>query len=102
MTEPEPIPMLLYCPCCNKRHLDVGPFATKPHTTHSCQNCGLTWKPAQVPTVGVEFLPGYKNADDPKDEVETLRQLLARHPCTCPASGRTCPQHGDSDPKRCV
>lgn len=57
----EPIPMLLWCPECNTRHVDVGEFATKPHRTHSCQECGMVWRPALVPTVGVQFLPGYKN-----------------------------------------
>lgn len=57
----ESIPMLLWCPMCKERHLDVGEFATKVHHTHSCQGCGLTWRPAVVPTVGVEFLPGFKN-----------------------------------------
>lgn len=66
LVPPEPaagIPMLLTCPSqdCGKRHLDVGVFATKPHHTHACQHCGMVWRPALVPTVGVEFLPGYKN-----------------------------------------
>lgn len=58
----EPIPMLLYCPECSERHIDVGEFETKPHHTHACQSCGLAWRPAIVPTVGVRFLPGFKNA----------------------------------------
>jgi hypothetical protein len=59
----EPVPMILYCPLCHFKHVDEGEFATKPHHTHSCQGpkCGLTWRPALVPTVGVEYLPGYKN-----------------------------------------
>lgn len=56
-----PVPMLLHCPICGKQHLDVGEFATRRHTTHACQHCGLVWRPAIVATVGVEFLPGYKN-----------------------------------------
>lgn len=61
--EPEPtsIPMILTCPTCGKRHIDVGEFATKPHHTHACQHCGMCWRPAIVPTVGVQFLPGFKN-----------------------------------------
>jgi hypothetical protein len=58
-----PIPMILHCPECRTRHVDVGEFATKVHHTHSCQSCGLTWRPAIAPTVGVQFLPGFKNAD---------------------------------------
>lgn len=56
---PEPIPMLLWCPECGDRHIDRGEFVTKPHETHACQHCGMVWKPAKVPTVGVQFLPGY-------------------------------------------
>jgi len=59
----EPIPMLLFCPMCNTRHVDEGDFATKPHHTHACQNlqCGMVWRPAIAPTVGVWFLPGFNN-----------------------------------------
>jgi hypothetical protein len=60
---PPPVPMLLWCPECGERHLDVGDFATKPHHTHACQYCGHVWRPAIVPTVGVQFLPGFKNTD---------------------------------------
>jgi rubredoxin len=63
--DPEPIPMLLWCPACRHRHLDEGEFATKAHHTHACQHCGMVWRPALVPTVGVEFLPGFRNDDDP-------------------------------------
>lgn len=58
----EPIPMLLWCPECRARHVDVGEFATKQHHTHACQHCGHCWRPAIVHTVGVQFLPGFKNA----------------------------------------
>lgn len=57
----DPIPMLLWCPMCGERHIDKGEFATKPHHTHACQHCGMVWRPATVPTVGVEFLPGFKD-----------------------------------------
>lgn len=59
----EPIPMILTCPGCNVRHIDQGDFATKPHHTHACQGCGLVWRPAKVATVGVRFLPGFKDID---------------------------------------
>jgi hypothetical protein len=60
---PIPIPMILTCPIreCGARHIDTGEFATKVHHTHSCQKCGTTWRPAVVPTVGVQFLPGFKS-----------------------------------------
>ena len=56
-----PIPMILTCPSCNARHIDEGEFATKSHTSHACQSCGMVWRPAIVATVGVQFLPGFKN-----------------------------------------
>jgi hypothetical protein len=66
--ESAPVPMYLTCPKCNERHLDVGLFATKVHHTHTCQKCGLTWRPAVVPTVGVAFLPGFKNDPEPLED----------------------------------
>lgn len=63
--EPRPIPMRLTCPTCGALHLDEGEFATKPHHTHACQACGMVWRPAIEPTVGVRFLPGYKNEETP-------------------------------------
>ena len=59
-----PIPMILTCPSCNARHIDTGKFATKPHHTHACQSCGTCWRPAVIPTVGVRFLPGFKDNED--------------------------------------
>lgn len=61
LSSPAPIPMLLWCPSCGERHIDVGEFATKVHHTHACQSCGMVWRPAVVPTVGVQWLPGFKN-----------------------------------------
>jgi hypothetical protein len=57
----QPVPMLLWCPQCGDRHIDEGDFATKEHHTHACQACGMVWRPAVVPTVGVAFLPGFKS-----------------------------------------
>jgi 5'-3' exonuclease len=58
----EPIPMLLWCPACHERHVDAGDFVEKSHHTHSCQKCGMVWRPAVACTVGVQFLPGFKDA----------------------------------------
>lgn len=57
----EAIPMLLWCPKCGGRHIDRGEFATKDHHTHACQFCGMVWRPAVVPTRGVQFLPEFKD-----------------------------------------
>lgn len=60
-----PVPMRLQCPACGELHIDEGEFATKRHHTHACQACGMVWRPAIVPTVGVQFLPGFKNEVTP-------------------------------------
>lgn len=86
----ESIPMLLWCPACGTRHVDIGVFATRVHHTHACQNCGVVWRPALVPTVGVLHLPGFKGdgaaeAESPEEQCDELdstrdnRCLLRRH-----------------------
>lgn len=56
-----PVELILSCPSCGKRHIDEGVWATRVHHTHSCQWCGVTWRPAVRATVGVKFLPGFRN-----------------------------------------
>lgn len=74
---PEPFEIMLHCPMCRGKHVDVEEFATKPHHTHSCQNlvngrpCGHTWRPAKEPTVGIEYIEGFLNA--PPDPLEACR-----------------------------
>lgn len=58
-----PIPMILTCPWCKERHIDEGEFADRAHHTHACQKCGMVWRPAIRSTVGVQFLPGFKNKE---------------------------------------
>lgn len=75
MTEElKPIPMRLFCDKCGVLHIDEGEFATKPHHTHACQFCGNVWRPAIVATVGVKFLPGFKN--EPASPSPELTQLV--------------------------
>lgn len=57
----EPVPMRIPCPACGTIHVDKGRFATHPHHTHACQACGMVWRPGIGPTVGVQFLPGFKD-----------------------------------------
>jgi hypothetical protein len=57
----KPVPMRLNCPNCGTLHIDEGDMVEVPHRTHACQNCGLLWAPAVIPTVGVRFLPGCRN-----------------------------------------
>ncbi len=58
-----PLPGRIPCPECGELHIDEGDFATKPHHTHACQHCGAVWRPFKVATVGVRFLPGFKNGE---------------------------------------
>lgn len=60
-----PIEIRINCPMCHTLHVDEGIWTTKPHHTHACQACGHVWRPAVVNTVGVRFLPGFK--DDPSE-----------------------------------
>jgi hypothetical protein len=53
----QPLPIRIHCPSCHELHVDEGEFATRPHRTHQCRTCGMRWEPANVPTVGVRFLP---------------------------------------------
>lgn len=59
LAEGAAIPMLLWCPMCHTRHIDE-PDQPR-HKSHACQRCGLVWRPCQLPTHGVEFLPGCQN-----------------------------------------
>ena len=56
-----PVPMLLWCPSCNIEHVGTDHFVTTAHHTHACQKCGMTWRPALCATVGVQFLPEFKD-----------------------------------------
>lgn len=55
---PHPVPARLECPKCKVPHLDEGVWATKPHKTHLCLDCGHLWRPANFPTVGVAHTQG--------------------------------------------
>jgi rubredoxin len=79
-----PIPMLLWCPECGKRHVDQlandgTDWSKKIHTKHSCQGCGMTWRPAGGPTTGGQFRPRFKNDEvATKSEVEIRREERER------------------------
>jgi rubredoxin len=74
----KPIPMRLNCPECGELHIDEGRFVTKVHHTHACQHCGAVWRPAVVPTVGVRFLPGFKNEPSKVATVIPIRRRRAK------------------------
>src|SRR4051812_11300335 len=72
------IDMLLFCPRCQKQHIDAADtkkkykngchdswggesggenpagWTTPPHATHTCRYCGLLWRPSNANTNGVE------------------------------------------------
>lgn len=56
--------MRLFCEVCGEQHIDEGEYATKLHHTHTCQRCGLNWRPAVEYTVGIQFLPGFKDGGE--------------------------------------
>lgn len=57
---PDPIPMVLWCPACGMQHIDEPApekgWDNPPHRSHECQACGLVWRPADVPTAGVDAI----------------------------------------------
>jgi len=63
VADTNPIPIRLRCPECHELHIDKGKWETIPHHTHACQHCGNIWRPAVVYTVGVQFLPGFRDDD---------------------------------------
>ena len=55
-----PIDMVLYCPECFEQHIDKPQpekgWDNPPHRSHECQVCEHVWRPADVPTNGVEAI----------------------------------------------
>lgn len=91
MSTDQPIKMRLPCPECGELHVDAGKFATKVHHTHACQHCGMVWRPAVVPTVGVRFLPGFKDEDAARAEPQAPRpapvKFIFKKKMSMPVSG---------------
>ncbi|HYD38081.1 MAG TPA: helix-turn-helix transcriptional regulator [Allosphingosinicella sp.] len=73
--ERAPIDMLLFCPKCGVKHVDdpepgmvrkgvsEEPWTNPPHRSHLCHACYTIWRPADVPTNGVERLKTTGKAD---------------------------------------
>ncbi len=69
----EPIDMVLYCPACGTQHIDkeetpephmMGDrWTNPPHRSHLCASCGHIWRPADVPTNGVQTIETRGRAD---------------------------------------
>ncbi len=60
----EPIPAILHCPHCRRRHVDEGEWATRVHTTHLCAFCAEEFDISHPQCFGVGqvlasgFVPG--------------------------------------------
>lgn len=70
----KPLDMVLHCPKCHTQHIDKNEFEdrivgrvlvweNKPHRSHLCANCRTIWRPADVPTNGVERVTTRGSAD---------------------------------------
>lgn len=60
--------MLLFCPMCGVKHVDAPDERTPdwtnpPHKSHLCHGCGCIWRPADVPTEGVEAIATVGKSD---------------------------------------
>jgi hypothetical protein len=80
----EPINMVLHCPACGAKHIDrpapcvsalcadgcalpgdcIG-WTNPPHRSHLCEACGFIWRPADVPTNGVQAVQTRGQDDSP-------------------------------------
>lgn len=78
-----PIDMVLHCPACGLQHIDaadadneqtiqptgVERWTNPPHRSHQCRHedggCNHIWRPADVPTNGVEAVKTKGKADSP-------------------------------------
>lgn len=111
--QPEPIDMLLFCPKCGAQHVDApetepgrlissGPNAGRavppkttwsnpPHRSHLCHACGTIWRPADVPTNGVEAI-GTRGKADTWDGKPELRAEVTE--CGC-ATNEACKMKKD-------
>ena len=90
----EPIDMVLHCPACGMQHIDAveelpmpmpgssfegsAGWTNPPHRSHLCHGCGHIWRPADVPTNGVEAVKTCGKADSKlAAPADTLRAQLA-------------------------
>lgn len=71
MSDGKPIDMVLHCPTCGRQHIDqpdeARGWSNPPHSSHLCRTsdggCGTIWRPADVPTNGVERVATRGKAD---------------------------------------
>lgn len=87
-----PIDMVLHCPACGMQHIDApeedeyedksGALRMKcdwtnpPHRSHLCHDCEHVWRPADVPTNGVQAVKTKGKADSPLAAPPALEAAL--------------------------
>jgi hypothetical protein len=80
----QPVDLLLFCPKCQKQHVDEAKpdvcetcgqsesqcpcdaftaWLNPPHKSHRCTSCNYVWRPADVPTNGVKEIQTKGKAD---------------------------------------
>ncbi|WP_295986370.1 hypothetical protein [uncultured Variovorax sp.] len=86
--EQMPIDMVLHCPACGLQHIDAPEdaecdgevaqtqgWSNPPHKSHLCHGCGHIWRPADVPTNGVQAVKTTGKADSAIYTRPTLQSL---------------------------
>lgn len=95
-----PIDMVLYCPACGLKHIDAPDLCPEcpggqcmcvrqgekwtnpPHRSHLCHGCGCIWRPADVPTNGVEAVKTQGKHDvAPRLRAEVAKQNAVMLEC---------------------
>lgn len=83
-TVAQPVDMVLHCPKCGLQHVDapesndrylalsdppsawsMPPWKNEAHRSHLCHGCGHIWRPADVPTNGVQAVKTAGKNDSP-------------------------------------
>lgn len=69
MNDDTAIDMVLHCPVCGLQHIDApepaNGWTNPPHKSHLCHGCKHIWRPADVPTNGVETIKTRGDKDSP-------------------------------------
>lgn len=98
-TGPEPIDMVLHCPVCGAQHVDKAvpcdsaqceqgcanpgdciAWPNLPHRSHLCRECGHIWRPADVPTNGVESIKTKGKKDSPLPAAKGVGRAKEKNP----------------------
>lgn len=82
VVQADPLPLVLHCPACGCQHIDEPNVATgwtnPPHRSHQCQQCGVVWRPCDLPTTGVQVVQTGGKADTWKPGDDTACAAIMR------------------------